>query len=298
MKMPQKNFTAAEKIAADTWDRIKYSREFNVRLGEETLTDLLTLDFKRFTPSHLSLIQTTKLNESKQGNDLEIRIQIKNTKAIVFAIQSKKIYESGRYNTLNYKSSSIYQIDILEKYSKKTKSIPIYLLYNYIDIHNIQSYWHCCKCFDKKQLGCTIIPSWIVRQAINKRGCRKFQCIHKLDNCALPWRCLFNCPKRHGAQKISMDLNILSIYQNSLNELGNIPDYNWVCLEPIEGAWPEWLWKKNYAYDNNDVYPKFSRKEKERTLSIDDWNNLWSYCESKPNTFPKRLLLVKNKNDN
>ena len=39
--------TPAEKIAADTWERLKLSRDLRVRLGEETLTDLLALDFVR-----------------------------------------------------------------------------------------------------------------------------------------------------------------------------------------------------------------------------------------------------------
>ena len=39
--------TPSEKIAADTWERLKLSRDLKVRLGEETLTDLLALDFTR-----------------------------------------------------------------------------------------------------------------------------------------------------------------------------------------------------------------------------------------------------------
>ena len=37
--------TFTKKIAEDIWWRIKQSWEWDVRLGEETLTDLLALDF-------------------------------------------------------------------------------------------------------------------------------------------------------------------------------------------------------------------------------------------------------------
>ena len=39
--------TPAEKIAEGTWERLKLSRGLKVRLGEETLTDLLAIDFVR-----------------------------------------------------------------------------------------------------------------------------------------------------------------------------------------------------------------------------------------------------------
>ena len=43
--------TPTELIAEDTWWRVKESWDHGVRLGEETLTDLLILDFMRFKPS-------------------------------------------------------------------------------------------------------------------------------------------------------------------------------------------------------------------------------------------------------
>ena len=49
--------TSTELIAEDTWRRVKESWDHGVRLGEETLTDLLILDFMRFKPSHYKLFQ-------------------------------------------------------------------------------------------------------------------------------------------------------------------------------------------------------------------------------------------------
>ena len=63
--------TPAEKIAADTWERLKLSRDLRVRLGEETLTDLLALDFVRFMPNQFKLISKyNKCEESERGADL------------------------------------------------------------------------------------------------------------------------------------------------------------------------------------------------------------------------------------
>ena len=146
-----------ERIAEDIWWMLKQSREWEVRLGEETLTDLLVLRFMRFKPSHYKLFQTSKAEEARIGADLEIRLYAGEDQAAVFAVQAKKLYPSGRYDALNarVKSSGFSQIETLEKYSKNVGALPLYLLYNYVDQRDVQSYWHCCQCLDERQLGCT-----------------------------------------------------------------------------------------------------------------------------------------------
>ena len=63
--------TPAEKIADDTWHKLKEARNLTVRLGEETLTDLLILDLKRHETTHkFWVFQTTKKQEASSGTDL------------------------------------------------------------------------------------------------------------------------------------------------------------------------------------------------------------------------------------
>ena len=66
--------TLTKKIAEDTWWKVKWSWDHKFLLGEETLTQLLVLDFVRFMPDYYKLHQCTKKEESQQGTDLEIRI--------------------------------------------------------------------------------------------------------------------------------------------------------------------------------------------------------------------------------
>ena len=126
--------TPAEKIALDTWERLKQSQQFKVKLGEGTLTDLLALDFVRLMGKRTArLFQTSTEQESRRGCDLEIRINQGGGKSIVFAVQAKKLYlPQGRYNSLNHKveSSNSFQIDVLETYSEEMAAIPFYILYN------------------------------------------------------------------------------------------------------------------------------------------------------------------------
>ena len=237
----------AERIAADTWERLKLSRELRTRLGEETLTDLVVLDFVRLMGCRARLFQSTKIQESKRGTDLEIRIHAGGNRAIAFALQAKKLNRDERYigfkATVNSRKSL--QLQMLEKYAESVRAVPLYLLYNYVCRDDLGSYWNCRGCPDEdvEQLGCTVVPSRIIQRAGCKRGRSNFDWIHK-SNLALPWRCLFNCP-----------------HQCALR-------YDSEYIKPVDGGWPEWLWSRNsmtfsdedVAILRNSISPRTMRK--------------------------------------
>ena len=97
----------AEQIAEATWERIKQARDLKVRLGEETFTDLLILDFKRQMGNRTKLFQSTRDQESRRGTDLEIRIHMGGNRALTFSVQAKKVSRSGRYDKLKTKSEIV-----------------------------------------------------------------------------------------------------------------------------------------------------------------------------------------------
>ena len=128
--------TPAERISEDTWNRLKQAQEFDVRLGEETLTDLLTLDFARLAgPHEIRLFQTPKLQEARTGTDLEVFLNTGGGLTIRYAIQAKKLYRDKGYIHINAKAgkSGHFQIDVLEDHAKRVGAIPFYLLFNHID---------------------------------------------------------------------------------------------------------------------------------------------------------------------
>ena len=116
----------AEQIAKDTWGRLKQSRELRTRLGEETLTDLLVLDFVRLMDRRARLFQSTKIQESKRGTDLEIRIHAGGNRAIAFALQAKKLHRDESYRGLKttVKSSKFLQLEVLKDYAEKVARCP------------------------------------------------------------------------------------------------------------------------------------------------------------------------------
>ena len=223
----------AERIAADTWERLKLSRGLKTRLGEETLTDLLVLDFVRLMGCRARLFQSTKLQESKRGTDLEIRIHAGGNRAIAFVLQAKKLNRDERYVGFKAKvnSTNSLQLKILEEYAESVRAVPLYLLYNYVCRDELGSYWNCRGRPDEEveQLGCTVVPSRIIRRSGCKRGRSNFDWIHK-SKLALPWRCLFNCP-----------------HQCALR-------YDSEYIKPVDGGWPYWLWSQDgTTFSGKDV---------------------------------------------
>lgn len=288
--------TFTKKISEDTWWRIKWSWKYDVRLGEETLTDLLALDFVRFKPGNYRLFPSTKSGESKRGTDLEIRIHDVGNHAVKLAIQAKKLYrptETKPYQIGKYRldKEAKSQMDTLEDYSGKKDAIPLYLLYNYVyvDRCDISPYWHCCQCPpDKKQLGCTLVPSRNIRQAFKNSKRKNFDWLHK-SRSALPWHCFFHCTQRRGHQGQSAARRILSLLGElfspsddlSIGEIA-IPssdndeqNYDWVRFDPVEDAWPDWLWDRPGT-----------------TLSAAERRQLWGDFEETVAP-PRHLLLVK-----
>ena len=297
--------TPAEKIAADTWERLKLSRDLSVRLGEETLTDLLALDFVRFMPNRFKLFQFDKCEESERGADLEIRIHDEDTKAAIFAVQAKKLHKPlrphqiGGYYRLDARAKS--QMEILEKYSQNVGAIPLYILYNYVESCDVNRYWHCCEDpnNNKRQLGCTMVPIWHFHHAFDDYRRKNFDWIHKPPR-ALPWRCLFDCNQRHSRQDETPARRRLSLLQCSFplsDQQSRVPalevsddgrNYNWVRFEPVEDAWPEWLWERTGTRlskkDRLELWGSSGENDEESKEKLDRRTG---------GLIPRRLILVK-----
>ena len=189
--------TPAERIASDTWRRLGQADWLGARLGEETLTDLLVLDMLPHRRMNaFSIHHPTKPQESLFGADLLLCIKYPGGSGRRLALQAKKLYPTGRYDALAHKDASgTLQIDKLDKFARWWGAVPAYLLYNHeAPLRSLTPHWHCCKAYDPEQLGCTLVPTWCIRQAIRLRGGRTFPAIHAHPP-TRPWRCVFDCHK-------------------------------------------------------------------------------------------------------
>ena len=202
--LPQTLDTALRSLSNDTWERLRDIKSLSahpaqfgsVRLGEETITDLLMLDLNRQKLPSVRFIQTSRADEASQGTDFEWWVGAHGRGWFRFAIQAKKLHvQSARYRGLTYASKGKTQITRLEEYAKTNRAKPLYCLYNYSDQVDPSQHWHCCqRPFQIEELGCTITPSRNIQKAIDSQGMKNFGFIHSQPD-TVPLRCLISCPK-------------------------------------------------------------------------------------------------------
>lgn len=149
MAVMGRNNTLSAKIAESTWNRLGKAWKHGVRLGEETLTDLLIFDFLPLTSAYgAKILATSKRQDVRQSTDLKIRVRSGAQNAHIYPIQAKKLYQSekwgtlGKYSYLKTKTgrSSQFQIDVLERYARQQRAIPFYLLFNHISADDAPNY--------------------------------------------------------------------------------------------------------------------------------------------------------------
>jgi hypothetical protein len=184
-----------QELAIDIGERLRDARDLSVRFGEETITDIVLLDMKRKNPAQISVIQTPKLDESLKGTDWEWWIGSDRIGWLRYAVQAKRLHlPSKRYTSLTHVVGGQLQIDILNNYASANEAIPLYCFYNFVEGNLARGAWNCCQSFEEAQLGCTVIPSFVVRRAIEQHGAKNFSWIHSHQQ-SIPWRCLSMCPR-------------------------------------------------------------------------------------------------------
>ncbi len=135
------SLTPAETIASTTWNLLKHGSSLDVRLGEETLTDLRLLYLKANEEWYgIRVFQTSKPAEANSGTDLEILVHAGRCSAWKYAIQAKKLHR-GKYPHFGKMTSGAPQIDVLEKYAKTKTAIPCYPHYNWIPVEPVRGAW-------------------------------------------------------------------------------------------------------------------------------------------------------------
>lgn len=207
VKQMNRKYTTAEEIACRTWFLLKHSRQPNIRLGEETLTDLLAIDLSLNPYNSVCIRSVTRSEEAKTGADLMVYVRRGTDKADKYAVQAKKLYPKGQYRGLRGHSGKGEQpqIEVLEKYAAACDAVPLYLLYNYAEkpVDGYSRYWHCEReCLDETQFGCTLVPSWHIGDVARSPMRYHNFCSAHGNSAALPWRCAFDCPQGKPWEKV------------------------------------------------------------------------------------------------
>jgi hypothetical protein len=124
---------AFHAIETSVWDLLQVGRREQHQLGEETITDLISLALKTSQKQSVRMINYTKPQEGRNGADwLWIFYDPSTRQAIGIRIQAKIInFKSNRYPHLHYTKNGIKQIDKLERLAIRDHVTPLYVFYSH-----------------------------------------------------------------------------------------------------------------------------------------------------------------------
>ena len=203
-----------ETLARATWRTLDRSHRRRVLFGEDAITSII-LNVLASLPSTI-VCEDTRAHEATKGCDFELWVGNDTHGWRRYAIQAKKLtVSSSRYAKLNHVVAGNRQIDILERYAKANRAVPLYCFYNY---SNQPHGWNCPLPLDTEQLGCSVAPSAVVRKALSGRGRRSFSWIHK-QPATLPWRCLIGCPHLTRASATPLQADWASLQTGRVEKL-------------------------------------------------------------------------------
>lgn len=110
------------------WSSLRQARKFDLQLKEESVTDFLIINLRRWKPSDVYIKTFTRSEEVTTGSDWEWWFTGPSGKWLGMRIQAKVIkLSTSRYEHLDYKRGA--QREQLIKDAKKHKMIPAYCLY-------------------------------------------------------------------------------------------------------------------------------------------------------------------------
>ncbi len=121
-------------ISIDTWERLKFANKTNYSLSETTITENILFEINKYRISNNdnSIKIFEAKDEAKNGNDLEIYLEVEDDKYILLLIQAKKLYiNEEKYTQISHKVNKKLQIDLLQDYAKSKDALALYLMYNY-----------------------------------------------------------------------------------------------------------------------------------------------------------------------
>lgn len=172
--------------AGAAWNRTSRATALQLFMSEETTTEMVLYEIARYhqTGDYVA-IPATKAAESKHGADWFWWFGDKST-GVGFRVQAKKLFPSGRYESLLKKQGDPYeQLNKLVANAHQTGQIPLYCFYNFdFGGHFSKCNYRCCHDYRSPSYwGCAVaLPEDVERQ--------KSDALIDLQDYMLPWHFL------------------------------------------------------------------------------------------------------------
>ena len=221
----------AIKNSGWVWDRLREARKHDFQIGEESLTDFVILNLKKYGKGKLVVDTFTRHKESVTGADWEWWFTGPSGKWLGMRVQAKVInLKKEAFEHLHYKNRHGHQVDTLIKDAAKNGLIPLYCMYTNWDPHKYTANSK-CRSHNKsvRFFGTSIIKPVDVKKI---RPTRDLKNIIKLMR---PLQCIF-CASGYGGTDLPTkalnyfkETNLISIENtgaiHSIEHLKDEPPY-------------------------------------------------------------------------
>lgn len=186
----------AIKNSAWTWDKLREARTHKFQLGEESITDFIVLNIKKWGVGKIAVDTFTRHAESVNGSDWEWWFTGPSGKWLGMRVQAKVLnLTSEKYEHLHHTNKHGSQVDLLIADANKNGLIPLYCMYSNWDPKKYEANWKCGTYKSTvRHYGTAILSPQKVKRLQLTSETRLSFVIDSLK----PMHCLFCCSGFHG----------------------------------------------------------------------------------------------------
>jgi hypothetical protein len=149
--------------AKKTWKDLEDSHRLSAGISEDSITDMLLLDMRRRT-NRLSYRRFTRHEEHRNTGADWLWWFVAGGKGFPLLVQSKRLYPSGRYESLKYARRPSDQTNTLLRHARRNRWFPIFCFYNY---WHASRPWPSAPTYDEReQWGCAVAPAKSVKRSL------------------------------------------------------------------------------------------------------------------------------------
>ncbi|MFE8149334.1 hypothetical protein RBA69_19215 [Brenneria goodwinii] len=184
-------YEIAIKNSGWAWNSLREAKKHSYQIGEESITDFLVLNIKKWGSRKIVVNTFTRRKESVNGSDWEWWFTGPSGKWLGMRVQAKVLkLDSEKYEHLHYSNVNGQQVDLLIQDAKNNDLIPLYCMYTNWKPGDYKVGWK-CKTYKPsiRHYGTAILNPTIVKQ-LQTRGLNHLK---DVIGDLRPMHCIFCC---------------------------------------------------------------------------------------------------------
>jgi hypothetical protein len=189
------------------WNRLREARKLDFQIGEESLTDFIILNLKKWGSGKIAVNTFTRHAESLNGADWEWWFTGPSGRWLGMRVQAKVLnLASEKYEHLHHKNKNGAQVDLLISDAKRKGLVPLYCMFTNWDPKKYKVIWTCLSHKSTvRHFGTSILSPHTVKRLQSSNETR----LSSLINSLRPMHCIFCCSGFGGVELPERALNWL-----------------------------------------------------------------------------------------